>query len=64
VGLDTPTLHGLFRSAPYLHDGSAATLREVLVERNAAGKHGVTAGLDAGQLDDLIAYLLCLDGRR
>jgi PKD repeat protein len=62
-GLDTPTLHGLFRSAPYLHDGSAATLREVLVDRNAEDRHGVTSALSAAQIDDLVAYLLCLDGR-
>ncbi|RMG18187.1 MAG: PKD domain-containing protein, partial [Planctomycetota bacterium] len=29
-GLDTPTLRGLFATAPYFHDGSAATLREVI----------------------------------
>jgi large repetitive protein len=28
-GIDTPTLRGLFDSAPYLHDGSALTLQEV-----------------------------------
>ena len=27
-GLDTPGLRGLWATAPYLHDGSAATLRE------------------------------------
>jgi len=29
AGIDTPTLHGLFASAPYLHDGSAARLEDV-----------------------------------
>jgi hypothetical protein len=62
-GLDTPTLHELFDSAPYLHDGSAATLRDVLRTRNAEGRHGATEMLDDGALDDLVAYLLCLDGR-
>jgi hypothetical protein len=33
-GLDTPTLRDLWRTAPYLHNGSAATLRDVLVTRN------------------------------
>ncbi|MCZ7679484.1 MAG: hypothetical protein M5U28_12265 [Sandaracinaceae bacterium] len=63
TGIDTPTLHGLWESAPYLHDGSAPTLRDVLTTRNAGDRHGVTSTLDAGELDDLIAYLLCLDGR-
>lgn len=61
-GLDTPTLHGLWQSAPYLHDGSAPTLRDVLTTRNPADRHGTTSGLDPAQLDDLIAFLLCLDG--
>lgn len=61
-GIDTPTLHGLWQSAPYLHDGSAPTLRDVLTTRNPDDRHGSTSGLDAAQLDDLIAYLLCQDG--
>ncbi len=63
TGLDTPTLHGVWGTAPYLHDGSAATLREVLVERNAGDRHGATSLLSASAIDDLVAYLLCLDGR-
>jgi hypothetical protein len=62
VGLDTPTLHGLWHSAPYLHDGRAPTLRAVLVDENPDDAHGATSALSAGDLDDLIAYLLCLDG--
>ena len=64
TGIDTPTLHELFNSAPYLHDGSAATLVEVLVDRNAEQRHGATAHLDEDQLEDLIIYLLSLDGRQ
>jgi DNA-binding beta-propeller fold protein YncE len=62
-GLDTPTLHGLWRSAPYLHDGSAATLRAVLTDRNPADQHGKTSQFDDLELDQLEAYLLSLDGR-
>ncbi|MBX3271814.1 MAG: PKD domain-containing protein [Sandaracinaceae bacterium] len=61
-GIDTPTLHGLWHSAPYLHDGSARTLQDVLTTRNPDDRHGVTSGLSAAALDDLVAYLLCLDG--
>ncbi|MEM6733544.1 MAG: cytochrome c peroxidase, partial [Myxococcota bacterium] len=64
TGLDTPTLHGLWDSAPYLHDGSAATLREVLVERNPDDTHGTTSSLDDDAIDALVHYLLSLDGRR
>ncbi len=60
-GFDTPTLRGLWTSAPYLHDGSAATLREVLTTRNDSDRHGVTSGLSARELDALELYLLTLD---
>lgn len=61
-GLDTPTLIGVWTSPPYLHDGSAASLREVLTSRNAGDRHGVTAALEESQLDDLIAFLQSLEG--
>ena len=57
---DTPTLVEIWRTAPYLHDGSAATLREVLVDHNPADRHGGTSHLTPGQLDALISYLLSL----
>lgn len=60
-GLDTPTLKGIWQFPPYLHDGSAFTLREVLVDRNPADRHGKTSHLRPEQLEDLIAYLLQLD---
>ena len=31
VGVDTPTLRGLWATAPYLHDGTAETLEDVFV---------------------------------
>ena len=57
---DTPTLVEIWRTAPYLHDGSAATLREVLVDRNPTDRHGRTSQLTPDQLDALITYLLSL----
>jgi len=39
TGIDTPTLRGIWETAPYLHDGSAATLDEVLVAQDPQGKH-------------------------
>ena len=61
-GLDTPSLLGLWDSAPYLHDGSAATLLDVLTTRNTNDRHGATSTLSTNQLSDLMAYLLSLDG--
>jgi YVTN family beta-propeller protein len=62
TGLDTPTLFGLWDTAPYLHDGSAATLLDVLTIRNHGDGHGVTSQLSAAQLADLTEYLLSIDG--
>jgi hypothetical protein len=60
TGIDTPTLHGLFDSAPYLHDGSAATLEDVLTTRNAGDQHGRTSDLDPTSIADLVSYLRSL----
>ena len=57
---DTPTLLGVYRSAPYLHDGSAKTLRDVLTTSNAGDKHGKTSQLSEKQIDDLIEFLKAL----
>ena len=57
---DTPTLHELWRTAPYLHDGSAATIRDVLTTRNPKDEHGKTSRLTPQQIDDLAEYVLSL----
>jgi len=57
---DTPSLIELYRTAPYLHDGRAVTLRDVLTRFNAADKHGVTRHLTPQQIDDLVAFLMSL----
>jgi cytochrome c peroxidase len=61
LGIDTPTLYGVWNSAPYLHDGSAGTLPEVLTSRNEGDVHGATSHLDDGQIEDLVQYLSSLD---
>jgi YVTN family beta-propeller protein len=55
--LDTPTLVEIWRTAPYLHDGSAPTLRDVLTTANPQDRHGKTSHLSQAQIDDLLAYL-------
>jgi YVTN family beta-propeller protein len=57
---DTPSLRGLWDSAPYLHDGSAPALRDVLTTRNPADRHGRTTHLAETELQDLIAFLRSL----
>jgi DNA-binding beta-propeller fold protein YncE len=61
TGLDTPTLKGLWATGPYLHDGSAATLLDVLTTANPSGLHGSTASLTAAQRQQLVDFLLQID---
>jgi YVTN family beta-propeller protein len=57
---DTPSLVEAWRNPPFLHDGRAATMREVFTDHNADDAHGVTSTLSPAELDDLIEYLLSL----
>jgi DNA-binding beta-propeller fold protein YncE len=58
--LDTPTLAEVWRTAPYLHHGGAATLKDMLTTWNQRQVHGKTAHLAQDDLDALIEYLLSL----
>src|SRR5262249_35437591 len=57
---DTPTLLGVYRTAPYLHHGKAKTLRDVLTTANREDKHGKTSHLKAAEIDDLVEFLKSL----
>ena len=54
VGIDTPSLKGVWQSAPYYHDGRAATLLEVFTTYNVGDKMGVTSNLTTTELDQLV----------
>lgn len=54
---DTPSLLGLAASAPYFHDGSAATLEAVLRERGAVHGMALSTQLTDAQIADLTAFL-------
>ncbi len=60
-GFDTPTLKGIWEMPPYLHDGSAPTLMDVLTTRNPNDKHGKTSHLSQTQKEQLVAFLMQLD---
>lgn len=72
TGIDTPTLLGVHASAPYLHDGSAATVAAVFtqfVSGASLGTDGAAHNLSASgynlspvETDQLIAYILQIDG--
>jgi YVTN family beta-propeller protein len=55
---DTPTLIEVWRTAPYLYDGRAATMEELLTKYNPQDKHGVTSKLTEDQIKDLAAFVL------
>ncbi|MCA9086725.1 MAG: beta-propeller fold lactonase family protein [Planctomycetaceae bacterium] len=57
---DTPTLLGVYRSAPYLHHGKATTLLEVLTVCNKDDRHGVTSHLSDSERNDLVEFLKSL----
>ena len=57
---DTPSLVEAYRTAPYYHDGRAATMREALTEHDSEGLHGNVRELIPQEIDDLIAYVLSL----
>lgn len=57
---DTPTLIECWRTAPYLVDGRAATIKDVLTTFNKGDRHGTTSGLNEQELADLEAYILSL----
>lgn len=62
---DTPTLIEVWRTAPYLHDGRYATLRELIVDgKHFSGRPGETElnidRLTDQEIDDLIEYVLSL----
>lgn len=59
--LDTPTVKGVWQTPPYLHDGSAATLMDVITTHNPDDRHGKTSHLTTTEKGQLVAYLRELD---
>ena len=65
----TPTLREVARSAPYMHDGSLATLEEVIDYYDRGGNHNPqldpnlrALGLEADQKRAIVAFLGALSG--
>jgi len=61
---DSPNLNNIYESAPYLHDGSAASLEEIWTRYNDNDEHGVANDLTKNQLNDLVEYLKSLGSAR
>lgn len=58
--LDTPTLVEIWRTAPYLYNGKAMTIYDVLTTYNENDTHGRTSHLSEEELRDLEQYVLSI----
>jgi YVTN family beta-propeller protein len=55
---DTTSLTEIWRTAPYLYDGRALTMEEVLTTCNPKDIHGATKNLSKEEVKDLTEYIL------
>jgi cytochrome c peroxidase len=70
--MKTPTLRGIAQTAPYMHDGSLATLRDVVTFYNQGGSPNDPGldplirplGLSDEELDALAEFLVALSAKR
>jgi len=53
----TPLLTEIWRTAPYMYDGRAVTIREVITTDNANNTHGNTKDLTRQEVEDLSEYV-------
>lgn len=60
LDFQTPVLHGLFRSGPYLHDGSARTLEDLVENVIRTDRMGQGSHLTDQEAADLVEYLKTL----
>ena len=60
VPFDTPTLREVWRTAPYLYNGSAVTIKDVLTTLNKNDQHGVTSNMTEQEIEALEQYILSL----
>jgi YVTN family beta-propeller protein len=57
---DTPSLRGVGRTAPYLHDGRADTLEDIFQRHNKEQLHGSAHRLNPQEVQDLVTFLRSL----
>ncbi|QBG47242.1 c-type cytochrome [Verrucomicrobia bacterium S94] len=58
--VDVPHLTEAWRTAPYMHDGRAATMQELFSTFGHGDKYGSVSALSPEELNDLIEYVLSL----
>lgn len=57
---DTPSLVEAWRTGPYLHDGAAASIKDIFKKFNPRDEHGSTSDLSDDELNSLVEYILSL----
>jgi streptogramin lyase len=63
-GIDTPTLRGIWSTGPYLHDGSAASIDDVLLNEKHLNAGTTAAGLlSDGDRAALVEYIKQIDSQ-
>jgi len=60
TAFDTPTLVEIWRTAPYLYDGRAATGQDLVTTANPSDSHGRTSQLTEKERADLLEFMLSL----
>jgi len=58
--VDTPSLVETWRNGPYMHDGRAATIGDVLIKDGHGKILNITAGLTEAEIKDLETYILSI----
>lgn len=58
LSADVPSLVNVWETAPYLHDGRARSLREVINKYNQEDNHGTTSHLSDSDITDLVNFML------
>ncbi|TWT80298.1 Di-heme cytochrome c peroxidase [Planctomycetes bacterium CA13] len=58
--VDVPHLIEAWRTGPYLHDGRAATMKDVVTTFEHGNGHGKLSDLTDDQINDLVEYVLSL----
>jgi YVTN family beta-propeller protein len=60
IPFDVPSLRGVGRTAPYLHDGRAQTLEQIFAVHNPRHRHGAAHLLTPAELHDVVTFLKSL----
>ena len=57
---DTPTLRGIWRTPPYMHDGRYVDLKDVFIDGMHGDAKGAVDEMTEEEADDLVEYLLSI----